>query len=142
MRLAHNSHHRSISREFFNSERVCAACARALKRAKSGALLAFAEARGGHSGSSSDNGDVQVVMRASADGSGKNGTWGKIHKVAFEAKHTIGECSMQLPATRSPASSDPPATHCVALQATLPPSWTSARARSSATSPRTTQTPL
>jgi hypothetical protein len=56
----------------------------AIKRAKSGALLAFAEARGGHSGSGSDHGDVQIVVRKSADGSGANGTWGKIHKVAFE----------------------------------------------------------
>ena len=65
----------------------------ALKRAKSGALLAFAEARGGHSGSGSDHGDVQIVMRASADGSGANGTWGKIYKVASEDKHTIGNPS-------------------------------------------------
>eukprot|EP01052_Picozoa_sp_SAG31_P011222 SAG31_NODE_631_length_13367_cov_6.190648_6_plen_99_part_00 len=47
----------------------------ALKRAKSGALLAFVEARGGHSGSSSDHGDVQIVVRRSEDGSGANGTW-------------------------------------------------------------------
>eukprot|EP01048_Picozoa_sp_COSAG05_P019734 COSAG05_NODE_3172_length_2268_cov_2.191332_1_plen_419_part_00 len=65
----------------------------AIKRTKSGALIAFVEARGGHSGSSSDHGDVQIVARISKDGTGRNGTWGDIYKVAHEDKHTIGNPS-------------------------------------------------
>jgi hypothetical protein len=65
----------------------------AIKRTKSGALIAFVEARGGHSGSSGDHGDVQIVVRVSKDGTGKNGTWGDIYKVAQEDKHTIGNPS-------------------------------------------------
>ena len=38
-------------------------------------------------------------MRRSADGTGANGTWGAIHKVAFEAKHTIGNPSPVVDAT-------------------------------------------
>ena len=37
----------------------------AIKRLKSGGLIAFAEARGGHSGSGGDHGDVHIVARAS-----------------------------------------------------------------------------
>eukprot|EP01047_Picozoa_sp_COSAG01_P066024 COSAG01_NODE_9033_length_2575_cov_55.692246_1_plen_245_part_10 len=65
----------------------------AVKRTKSGKLIAFVEARGGHSGSSGDHGDVQIVARISTDGTGRNGTWGDIYKVAQEDNHTIGNPS-------------------------------------------------
>ena len=55
----------------------------ALKRTKSGALIAFAEASGAARNIAKGILDHGIVARISADGSGHNSSWGKIFKVAY-----------------------------------------------------------
>jgi hypothetical protein len=55
----------------------------ALRRTKSGALIAFAEASGAARNIAKGILDHGIVARISADGSGHNSSWGKIFKVAY-----------------------------------------------------------
>jgi len=55
----------------------------ALKRTKAGALIAFAEASGADRNIAKGIHDHGIVARISADGSGRNSSWGKIFKVAY-----------------------------------------------------------
>jgi|EP01043_Picozoa_sp_COSAG02_P014787 sialidase-1 len=68
----------------------------ALKRTKSGALIAFAEASGAARNIANGILDHGIVARISADGSGHSSSWGKIFKVAYtypEANESFGNPS-------------------------------------------------
>lgn len=68
----------------------------ALKRTKSGALIAFAEASGAARNIAKGILDHGIVARISADGSGHNTSWGEIFKVVYaypEANESFGNPS-------------------------------------------------